>query len=486
MGRAMKSTCRVPSMSSEFSGAELGDARRTARLQSIAEAMARSPEQSLPAIARDAAELEAFYRFFENEAFGLDDLVLPHARATAARARDYDAVLCIHDLTDFSFPLRDELRAGCEEWGSRQGFFGEVSLAVAGDGSKRPLGVLGCRTWTKAELPTRRSSKKKKKKPRPGTQKNPRTCGRTEGTRWARFAAESEALVGSGRLVHVIDREADGYPLFSLLVGRGSRFVIRVSNNRVVELVEDGEPKAVLDTAKCFEVVHQVEVPLSARRAKEGLRSHPRAARTANLTFRAGAVVLKRPNGQPAAEYPPSVNLNLVWVLEADAPADEEPVEWILATTESIACPDDVIKVIDFYKTRWAIEEFFRALKSGCAFERRQLETRGALEKVLAISLVVAWRVLLLRQESRRSPEGPATDALSELHLEVLRRTGKVALPKKPTTRDALFAVAALGGHIKNNGDPGLIVLARGMECLLERTVGWVSAMAALGRVAEM
>lgn len=481
-GALKKSKARVPSVASEFSGAELGDGRRTKRLEKIAEAFSAAPDRSLPKIARDAAELEAFYRFFENDAFGLDELVLPHARATAERALDYETVLAIHDLTEFSFPFEDHLREGCQRLGGRQGFFGEVSLAVAGDGSRKPLGVLGCRTWTKSELPPR---------VRPNQKSSPKrashTCGRCEGTRWAEFASQSDELVGGpGRLVHVMDREADGFPLFNLLLQQKRRFVIRITSQRVVELVEENKRANVVEAATRFEAVHEVDVPISRRREKPGFRDRPRDARKARLTFRAATVVLRRPNNYKAADFPATLKLNLVWALEEGAPDGTEPIEWILGTTEPIATVDDVIRIVDFYRARWVIEEFFRALKSGCAFERRQLESRGALQKVLAISLVVAWRVLLLRHESRRKPDGPATAALSELQIEILKRTGRLTLPRKPTARQALLAVAALGGHIKNNGEPGLIVLARGMESLLERAVGWISALAALGIDGEM
>jgi hypothetical protein len=38
-----------------------------------------------------------------------------------------------------------------------------------------------------------------------------------------------------------------------------------------------------------------------------------------------------------------------------------------------------------------------------------------------------------------------------------------------------LFAVAALGGHLKNNGEPGWQVLGRGMEHLLTLEIGWLA-----------
>lgn len=36
-----------------------------------------------------------------------------------------------------------------------------------------------------------------------------------------------------------------------------------------------------------------------------------------------------------------------------------------------------------------------------------------------------------------------------------------------------MLAVAALGGHLTSNGDPGWIVLGRGMHYLLVLELGW-------------
>jgi hypothetical protein len=49
----------------------------------------------------------------------------------------------------------------------------------------------------------------------------------------------------------------------------------------------------------------------------------------------------------------------------------------------------------------------------------------------------------------------------------------KKPLPRKPTARDALLAVATLGGHLKSNGDPGWLVLGRGLHDLLLLEMGW-------------
>jgi len=112
------------------------------------------------------------------------------------------------------------------------------------------------------------------------------------------------------------------------------------------------------------------------------------------------------------------------------------------------------------------IEDFFKALKTGCSFEKRQLESLHALSNALSVFSAVAWRLLLARAISRAYASARATSVLSKVELHLL--THRLKLPKPPSTaRDALFAVARLGGHLKRNGDPGWQTLGRGFEKLI-------------------
>jgi IS4 transposase len=38
-------------------------------------------------------------------------------------------------------------------------------------------------------------------------------------------------------------------------------------------------------------------------------------------------------------------------------------------TTEAVETAEQVAAVVDAYRARWLIEEFFKALKTGCGFE---------------------------------------------------------------------------------------------------------------------
>lgn len=141
----------------------------------------------------------------------------------------------------------------------------------------------------------------------------------------------------------------------------------------------------------------------------------------------------------------------------------------------SLPIHDDaaILYAVDCYRAGWTIEEYFKALKTGCQFERRQLASAHSLLNALAILAPVAWRLLLLRHLARAEPTAPAADALTEKQLEVLGAVAKKPLRPRPNAREAMLAVAALGEHLKSNGNPGWLVVGRGMHDLLLFELGW-------------
>jgi hypothetical protein len=161
-----------------------------------------------------------------------------------------------------------------------------------------------------------------------------------------------------------------------------------------------------------------------------------------------------------------------VCVREVDAPEGVEPIAWVLMTTEPIATAKQVREVVEIYRTRWMIEELFKALKTGCAFESRELESYDTLTNALGIFLPVAWNLLLMRATVDATPDVPAEAVLTRVQIALLRARLPKLVPAKPTASDALRAVAYLGGHfIKRR--PGWLVLGRGLEELLSMEIGW-------------
>jgi hypothetical protein len=127
-------------------------------------------------------------------------------------------------------------------------------------------------------------------------------------------------------------------------------------------------------------------------------------------------------------------------------------------------------------RDRWLIEEYFKALKTGCACETRQLTTYAGLVRALAVFIPLAWCLLALRHLGRAVTPLPITHCFDHeqlLRLRRLLRQRRYTLPPRPTVRDAMLGIAALGGHITNNGLSGWLVLGRGLTRFLDAEVGW-------------
>ena len=275
-----------------------------------------------------------------------------------------------------------------------------------------------------------------------------------------------------------MDSEADDYAILRKLLRGQRRFIIRAGGNRRLHS-EDGGPDKLKDFVSSSPIVCSREVHLS-KRVKTRFRVNtkqklPRQSRQAKLSIGAGAVKVRAPHYYRKKVAHP-LALNVVWVREVDVPDDIEPVEWTLMTTEPIDTPEHILAVVDAYRHRWRIEELFRAIKTGCAYEKRQLGSYRTLVNALALFLPIAWNLLRLRTMAREGGDQSAQTVLSSIELDVLRHVAEKPLPNNPTLRQAMLAIARLGGHLRRNGEPGWQVLGRGYLKLLDLAQGFLIA----------
>ena len=444
----------------EVANSNFKDERLNARLRSLVANLSADPSASLPR-AFDSAGLEAAYRFFSNHRVTPELILQSHFEATRKRCEEEGDFLIVHDSTKFLYRYDGEReglgRVKRSSPGGKQAFFAHVSLAIAADGTRRPLGVAAFKTWIRG----------------------PEASG-IEYQRWEeQIRSSSTQLQASETAIHVMDREADDYQMFDALILDGHRFVARCQYNRRLETELGGEK--LHDLFAHVSATIDREIPLTRRKSKKdpvAEKIHPaRLVRVAKLSVAGATVALKRPKPRPHDTNPsPTVTINVVRVWEPDPPEGEAGVEWYLYTTEPISTPEQVLAVVDYYRARWVIEEYFKAIKSGCDFEKRQLQDYEGLVNLLATFAPVAYQLLLIRSEARRIPDAPAVGLLSTDHMDVLRARGRIKLSANPTMREIYLAIAALGGHIKYNGDPGWSTLGYGFEKLETLTEGWIAA----------
>ena len=370
----------IAALASEVADASFDDERLSARLKLLVERLAKNPRSSLPQ-AFNSAELEAAYRFFSNVRVAPEDILASHINATRSRCEASGDYLVVHDSTTFSYRFDGERkglgRIQPSNANSSQVLFAHVSLALAADGTRKPLGVAAFKTWTRGPEPTG-----------------------VERKRWEeQFRVACAQLDGRKNAIHLADREADSYEMFHDLLKDGHRFVVRCQFNRKLE-ASSGFTK-LRDQLVSLSSTVEREVPLTRRKPRRTeiyRKIHPaREMRMATLSVAAASVALLNPTKSLTHATTQAINVVRVW--EANPPADAAPIEWLLYTSEPIETPEQQLAVVDYYRARWTIEEYFKAVKTGCGFEKRQLQDFEALTNLLATFAPIAYRLLLLRSE---------------------------------------------------------------------------------------
>lgn len=451
--------------------ADLGDKRRTRRAQTVGLALAKKPELSLPKLFTDEADLEAAYRLLRNPSCHWGDLLAPHARRTVNRGAAHDTVLVAHDTTTLSFRQywSDKRRAQMASLSSRtQGFLLHASFAVSGGERAEPLGVVEAQPFVHvSDLDPDDQESHEFWEDEFGLFDN-------EKERWFRGVAlaDDEFAAKGVKPVHIMDQEADSYGLMSWMAVNEFRFIVRVGSRRRLKF----------DTE--LHEVGQIQAKLGDRfNLRDGAkRTNPdRRARHAQLTVSAGIAKLSRVKRADHGSWTPDgfesqpldMELYLVEAVERDPPQGEQAIRWLLMTTEPIDTADEVLRIVEWYRRRWMIEEYFKALKSGCRIEDRQMVSAANMLRILALLLPAAWRLLLLRTVASHSPNLRWSRVLTPLEFRLLSRVlPKARLGNDATVAQCMAAIARLGGHLPRNGRPGWQSLQARWRQLQDLTLG--------------
>ena len=434
----------------EFGGARLGDARLSARLVLSARQMGESPMRAMPGAANGTRALvKGHYRLIDQpaeSAVTVDNILTPHRERTLRRMRTHDTVLCIQDGTRLNFTRRSRTEGlgviGSNQTGAvARGLDLQTTLAVNPDGVA--LGVLRA-AFDAPEPPN--PEEKGRLKPREAR----KSFRWVEGLRDC--AAAAERLGESTRVVCTMDREADFLDLFVERRAHAPQvdLLVRAKVDRVVgqQQTPDGHtvPRRLFDEMRNAPArgTALVEVRrLSARvKASKQPPKDGRAARVAELTLRYWQVALACPDAEP-------VELFVVHAREQQPPPAVKPLEWFVLTTLPVTSADDATRILGWYALRWRIEEYFRVLKSGCKVEQLQHHTAERLERAIAIKMVVAWRIQLMVQLGRETPDLPGELLFSDSELRVLATFARSRnLPAPTRLGDAVGLVARLGGWL--------------------------------------
>lgn len=292
--------------------------------------------------------------------------------------------------------------------------------------------------------------------------------------RWLDGAEAAAGLREAGALcvTVVADRESDIYEMFALKPAP-VELLIRAAQDRALE--EGGRLFAHLASQP---VTGQISLDLPA--------APGRAARTIEIALRFCRARIKRPgNRNSDCDLPESVAVNLIEAREINPPEGEEGALWRLITSHEVESFEDARYLTGLYRRRWQIEELFRTLKTrGFDIERVTI-AEGPFEKLAAAALVAAVSVLQLVQERDGRAKRPLEDVFHADERQALEAAsksleGKTERQKNPHPKGSLayaaWVCARLGGWTGYYGNPGPIVMLRGLHQFRAIQHGWTLA----------
>jgi hypothetical protein len=459
-----------PWITRELEGCQFADERLKARVALLLSQLSAHPGESVPMATQDWANAKAAYRLLDNDRVDEAEILAGHFAATRARAQASSAgserLFVMHDTTEFSFK-RQNIEA-----------VGKTRLAVAGahrDGTPRhytacgllmhgslvvseeglPLGLAAVKFWSREKFHGANRLKRHINPTRvPIEQK--------ESFRWLENVRHATAVLGDPqRCVHVADRESDIFELFCLCRELRTHFIFRTCNDR---LAGDGGHTVGEEMA---------EVKVGGRHRVEVTREDG-SREIARLELRYRRLRICPPIGKQSCY--PALELTVLHATETDVPDGRDPIEWKLVTDLPVTRRAEAIDLLGKYAMRWKIETYHKILKSGCRAEQSKLRSAERLVNLLALNLLLAWRIFWLTMLNRATRGASARLAFTLGEVALLKAlASKAHQPFDGTAADAIHMLARLGGYLDRarDGPPGNQVIWRGLGRLSDLLDGY-------------
>lgn len=416
--------------------------------------MAALVERPGPVIRRLAgggrARQMQFTRFLHNAAVTVEEMAASAAQCTAQTASGRD-VLAIQDSSELVFGGARARAQGFGPIGRGGGLGGLLLHAVLAvdAASGALLGLAGLQVMNRDGF--RLSGH------------HERAIEDKESLRWLEGAdAAAQCLSAAKRITVVADRESDIYQAFTSRP-KGVHLIVRAAYNR--RIVHDGGTKALFDFVRTLPEAARFEVPVPA--------APGRCARTAMLAVRYAPVTLCKPKTGIQGDAPDTISLTLVDIEEKAAPAGVAAIHWRLLTTHTVEHPGAARMVLDFYRRRWIVEDYFRTLKTaGFDIEACGIEDPAAMQRFAGAAACAAVKVLQLVRARDGNTGQRLTDAFDPADqplLEALseKLEGKTSRQKNPhpkaTLAFAAWVIARLGSWDGYYGKPGPKVMRIGL-----------------------
>jgi hypothetical protein len=428
-----------------------GDKRLHRRLHQTFDLMARRPAGTLPQklVKRDA--LVGSYRMLNNPKVTHQAILESHRASCLQRLEDAVArtpllkVLLLHDTTVLDYSGLDVEGLGQVGNGGGKGLYAHNSLAVI-PATRQVVGLFNQILHKRAKVVPAESRAARRQRPD------------RESLLWKQATENLPQLPEGVEVTDVSDRGSDVMEYIEHEIRTGRQFIVRSKHNRNLA-DDDGEA----ELEKLHERLRGLK-PMGSYVLRVPADEGGWRETTIDLAWEQVRLLPPRQKRGEHGREPLAV-----WGLiarEASPQLKEEPIEWILLTNRPVHNAEQAREAVEDYACRWMIEDYHKAIKSGCGIEETQMTTRHGLDNVIGLLSVLGVHVLRLRCNARDEQIARQPACLHEeaLKVQLAARDSKQADWRAMTVFEFYIAVAKMGGYVLNprKRPPGWITLWRG------------------------
>lgn len=429
-----------PEWEQVFGNVDLGDERRNSRIIRTAKVSDNKTEiKGLSGNFSGHGEVKAVLRLLKSPTISYENIVSGFCDLSCQGLK-IPHVLIVEDTSEFNFSWRKTKIKGFGPTGNGedQGFF--IHPAILVDPVNRTVeGMANLNLYTRiyGEKTTENDSYKYKE------------IEEKESFRWLSGPQSGIKKIATEiKKTIVADREADIFELFEAnshgKLGENTEILVRASRNRNI----NNRQGLLFEQIHTWDTKGKLSIEIQATKT--------RAKRIAECEIRFNRIqmdvpkILRTKKGKEAIG-----NLFVIDLQEINPPSTKDVIHWTLLTTWEINCLEDAIEKIEWYRSRWMIEELFRILKSGYHIESVRINNGQAIMNWCALRLIMALKVLVIKSNRYDETPDSAKKLLSDIELKVLKGcasdllspNSQVYRPPEGTIAWASLFIAIMGGY---------------------------------------
>lgn len=412
----------------QFANINLGDKRLNMRAQLIGINMIKKPAESINMQSENWSQSKGAYRFFDNEKVSFPEIIKPHINLIKDQIKSCKTILAIQDTCMVGYDHHKSV-TDLGHIGKKESSGVILHNTIAVDPSFRVPQVIGLLDQA---THNRRDDKKE---------------GWTETNLWIEASNRININVDKTQVVEIMDREGDVYDIMKNCLSQKHDFLIRAKGNKIVRNPFKHKLTKVASKTK---VAGKIKIEIPKRKGQK------KRAATLEIKF----LPINIPG--PVGKREEIIECNLVQAVEINPLKNQEPLNWFLLTSINVSSFQDALKIIEWYKYRWIVEEYHKCIKTGCNVQKKQLKTAFRIENYLAIAGVIAIKLLQIRDLARVLPDKKASGVIDPMELKMIQAYHKI--DKDLTVKGYYFLLAKMGGFLgrKSDGDPGWQTLWKG------------------------